>query len=376
MRALSILTLALGSLLLGCQDGGGGKEQPVAQAKDTQNGDKPLRVIELPQHPMLSAISHDGSMIVTANWGGIPTTLRLWDVGTGKALSPLQFGDDSCSVACLAFSRDGTRVLAGLGSEKSRVSVFDTASGKKLCEFPHYQCTAAFSSDGKQVLTGGQGMMRLWSIETGKEVRSFAHVGNSAVDAVGFSSDGAIAFSRFGHELVRWDAGTGKELSRFSFGSPNNTYSVLFSNDDRAFTTHFKGEQISMWDLATSKPRKVLRVDEPWDIRKLADGYEFQESRNVQISADGKTALSTIATVRVSFRKTQRKDGGTRVVEDFRTVRQKAALWDVEAEKIVRVISKSDSSYAVHLSGDGHTALVGLIGAKGAQFEVWDLRPR
>ena len=336
-------------------------EQPKAESAD-----KPIGIIEFPEHPIESAISYDGSMLLTAK-------MQLWDVVSGKRLHVLQVEGERDPVACLSFSRDGTKILVGHGPAKSnRVSIFETASGRRLHELPHHQVrVAAFSSDGKHVLTADGATMRLWSIDTGKEVRSFPHVGNSFVEAVGFSSDGTLGFSRFNHEFFRWDLKTGKEINHIEFGSPNNSYSVHFTHDGRAFATHFKGEETSVWDLKNPKPIKVMRVDVPWNIRKIADGYEWQEIKHVQVSANGKNALSTIETVRLTFKEAQRKEGGTRKIEKFTPVAWKVVLWDVEAEKIVRVISQSGLRYAFLLSGDGRTA---VIGTEGNRFEVWKLK--
>ena len=61
-------------------------------------------------------------------------------------------------------------------------------------------------------LTGGEGVLKIWDIKTGKELLTLAgHTG--AVAAVAFSPDGKrIATGSYDRTAKVWDAETGKEL--------------------------------------------------------------------------------------------------------------------------------------------------------------------
>src|SRR5262249_1608275 len=77
--------------------------------------------------------------------------------------------------------------------------------------------------DGKLLLTGGEdSTVRLWDLETGKEVRRFeGHEGK--VRAVAFSADGkqAVSGTILGDPTLRvWGVETGKELPKHTLAPP------------------------------------------------------------------------------------------------------------------------------------------------------------
>ena len=92
----------------------------------------------------------------------------------------------------VAFSPDGDRVLTG--SDDGTARLWSLETGETLQSFAGHSrpvFSVAFSPDGARVLTGsGDGTARLWSLETGETLQSFA--GHSGfVSSVAFSPDSA-----------------------------------------------------------------------------------------------------------------------------------------------------------------------------------------
>jgi len=101
-----------------------------------------------------------------------------------------------------------------------------------------------FSPDGKYVLSGSSDhTVKLWEIETGKEIRTFRGHTNY-VDSVAFSPDGKkILSGSSDHTVKLWEAETRKEIREFG---PTYGSSVAF---------HPNGKQIIdsaiLWDIDT-----------------------------------------------------------------------------------------------------------------------------
>jgi WD40 repeat protein len=92
----------------------------------------------------------------------------------------------------VVFSPDGTRFILIFGGKEGVVPVWDTASGRELMVLKgiHPSRTAAFSPDGKRILTGGiTGKSAwIWDARTGRELLNFPRP--AEVTAVAFSPDG------------------------------------------------------------------------------------------------------------------------------------------------------------------------------------------
>jgi WD40 repeat protein len=125
------------------------------------------------------AFGPDGKRVaapVTAGSRGAPAGLliddtgasvRVWDLGTGKATQPVK--GLKASVGRVVFSPDGKR-LAAAGSDKV-VRVWDVETGKELAALPCPDRVAvvAFSPDGKSLAAGSKdGSVRIWAVPAAK----------------------------------------------------------------------------------------------------------------------------------------------------------------------------------------------------------------
>jgi hypothetical protein len=104
--------------------------------------------------------------------------------------------------------------------------------------------SVAISHDGTTLATGGQdGVIRLYQIPTGKEIRTF-ETGAAAVTGIAFSADGKwLVIRPAGKTLSTWDVATGK-LGR-SGGFANYTVDQLaFSADGSTVMASCNGELV------------------------------------------------------------------------------------------------------------------------------------
>jgi WD40 repeat protein len=123
----------------------------------------------------------------------------LWDVETGTVIST--FPELKGSVNALAFSADGTRVVATVGGD---LSVWAIPSGDPITTFKGDKSkinSMSVNADGTLALTGGQAKnVTLWDLATG-EHKFTSDALASEITAVALSPDGrfgaAVAESRF-----------------------------------------------------------------------------------------------------------------------------------------------------------------------------------
>ncbi|HTC19419.1 MAG TPA: hypothetical protein VK859_01130, partial [bacterium] len=209
------------------------------------------------------AYSPDGKILLTA---GGPSGAKLWDAGTGQAMSrPLQL-DGSLTAA--AFSKDGSRLV--LGDSEGDAQVFDVATQKAVghsMEQKKEITSASFSDDGQKVLTSSSdGVAREWSASNGGPLASpmehdqplFLAVFNPDADRVlTVDKEGAAQF---------WQADNGNSLGdaiKVDLRGAPSWYkpSVVFSPDGKGFLVAGWDGTVKFYDNKGHKSGHPLFLD-------------------------------------------------------------------------------------------------------------------
>ena len=253
------------------------------------------------------AFAPDGQRALS---GSYDNTLILWDVARGVALEqfhgltgrepsvfftsggwriPPGHADAvnwgyADRIKSVAFLPDGSRALSG--SETGIVRLWELDASRRLRQFSGHtgglgrqqplaplapreirrflghtgpaQAVAA-SPDGKLALSGSfDGTVRLWDMESGKELRRFAGHDGQWVLHVAFSPDGRQALSSGADNAVRlWDVATGQEVSRFTGHTDRVECAVFSPEGGRILSAAFDGTA-RLWDTDGSL-RAILR---------------------------------------------------------------------------------------------------------------------
>jgi WD40 repeat protein/tRNA A-37 threonylcarbamoyl transferase component Bud32 len=233
--------------------------------------------------------SPDGRTVLTR----ASESARLWDVATGNPIGqpfqPAREVEAWDEKTVDVFSPD-SRVVLTAGPDNS-ARLWDAATAKPLGEplkHPGRIQTAAFSRDGKWILTGGhdrsgqRGLAQLWVAATGQPAGPpLPH--QRAVTAVAFSPDGKIVLTGSEDGTARfWVAATGKPAhAPLVHRSPVAV--VVFSPDSRTALTVNQEETARLWDVATGKPLGPA----------LASGAERpQKVMAAAFRADGRAVLT------------------------------------------------------------------------------------
>jgi WD40 repeat protein len=277
--------------------------------------------------------SPNGKQVVTAS---DDQTARFWDAATGREVRTLSghgcgdyYGD--CSVNSAAYSPNGKQIVTASSDQTARI--WDAATGEEVRKLssdtgPVY--SAAYSPNGKQIVTAGceridhssclEGSARIWDAATGQKVRTL----NDHIDAVN-----SAAFSPDGKQIVTagcdrkhwpsvceegsvriWDAATGQEVRQLS-GHTGVVLSVAYSPDGKQIVTASDDQTARIWDTTTRH-----------EVRQLSS--HTGPVRSVAFSPDGKQIVTAGC---------DRTDPTGACQED--SVR----IWDAATERTVRTLT-------------------------------------
>jgi len=157
----------------------------TAKIWDVQTYEEKLRITQK-VGIFAAAFSPDGKNVAIGMEDG---SLLLWNIQSNKQVQA--FVGHKANVFRVAFSPDGKRLVSG--SEDGTVRLWDVTLGTEIHTFTgfHGQPTAAFSPNGKYILTGshqsGAGAT-LWDAQTFERISTVFKAG--AIQAVAFSPDG------------------------------------------------------------------------------------------------------------------------------------------------------------------------------------------
>jgi WD40 repeat protein len=220
--------------------------------------------------------SPDDTRLVT-----IGSYAQLWDTSCGKPIGePMQ--PDRLPVTKAAFSFDGKSVL----TISNRIAnLWDAVTGRSAGQpLRHEEAIfmASFSSDGKRVLTASlDRTARLWSAVTGEPLgETLQH--EDAVCYAEFSRDGVYVLTGSRDRTARlWCGLTGKPkcdplvhegiVDRASF-SIDGTRVLTVSR--RSFLATFRDQTVRVWDAGSGKPLKMMMHDGPMGFAALSPDGE------------------------------------------------------------------------------------------------------
>jgi RNA polymerase sigma factor (sigma-70 family) len=208
--------------------------------------------------------SPDGKTFVLQVWGRKPSKgreIQVCDASTGKVLRHWECHSElMCDIA---FSSDG-KTLAGAGTD--RITLWDAATGeirtriekKKMGQIQNL----AFTPDGKTLLSGSEvdGKVHVWDVATGKEQQQLdSH--QWILRSMALSPDGKTVAAGTVYSTIRlWNLATGRELFPDPPGHNSPVNAVAYSPDSKLLVSAGENRQAWLWDAATDKPVRQIRV--------------------------------------------------------------------------------------------------------------------
>jgi WD40 repeat protein len=229
--------------------------------------------------------NRDGNSIVSGSSDG---TLRIWDVA--KATPPA--ADTESPKSSLAEAMASIPALGGgMAVQNLAQPAAKPPGGTPLLTMANTNgsSSALYSRDSKQILVGGLKIVKLFDADKGTEIRSFDQHARYVSSHVALSSDGTRCASAGADGIVRvWNMETGKELHALKDQQSNAFAGVAFSANSKQVAAVANGKDlvVSVWDASSASLLHTLKLD----------GAGGRASR-VAFSPDGKLIASNYFTM-------------------------------------------------------------------------------
>jgi WD40 repeat protein len=218
-------------------------------------GDTPLRTLKA-GGPVTSALfAKHGSLVVTLARTGL---IRIWRTADGRLLRTIRVHGKAIPLGG-AVSPAGV-LLVTFGHDRF-AHVYSVASGELLETLAHvgFVHCASFHPKGSFFVTcDHDGLVRLWSTRTGRQVRVFRgpERGSAVVSAV-WSPNGVLVAAAVADGTARvWEAPTGQQIG-IMIGHSNPVTAVAFSPTGNGIATGSADGHARTW-LKNGKPVAIL----------------------------------------------------------------------------------------------------------------------
>ena len=203
------------------------------------------------------ALSPDNKTFVTVDH--FYDIVKVWDINTGDTidlghigLSPIQFSLWSIGLTPISFSPDSTMLATG-GTRG--VKLWDVNTGRDIANIPikpssHVQLVS-FSPDGRTLAyrASGEEFTRLWDVTTQTQT---GIIENPSVDYWAFSPDGKTLASTAGRIITLWDVVTGQDIATLE-GPLRSVSHITYSPDGNTLASVSRDGIIRLWDIATNQ---------------------------------------------------------------------------------------------------------------------------
>jgi len=229
------------------------------------------------------AFSPDGKTLAA---GGVKLPVTLWETASGRKLSRFPFRTDS--VGTMTFTPDGRSLIFSSSDERIRSWHFaQQGEPERTLKATSAEVWAlAYTPDGSTLISASDDhTIRLWDPTAGR-VKSTL-IGHSAlVTSIAVSTDGKLlASASFDNTVRLWELPGGKPISVFR-GHTDSVRSVAISSDGSLIGSAGSDKTVRIWDARSGECRRICRGHSDV-VRDL----EFQPNGKIAISSSDDETL-------------------------------------------------------------------------------------
>jgi WD40 repeat protein len=136
---------------------------------------------------------------------------------------------------------------------------------------------------------GNDGMLKLWDVKTGTELKSLVHIDSADIDmavySVAFSRDGKKIYAGNGDGTIsEWDVASGKE-TRVWKAHEYSAYKLLFSPDYRLLAS-FGDSVVKLWDTSTWREVRSFPMSRTAGVTNHSGGIAFSNNGRLIAASD------------------------------------------------------------------------------------------
>jgi WD40 repeat protein len=296
--------------------------------------------------------SKDGKTLISSS---ADSTIRYWDINTGKCTKILQ--QHQALVWCLALSPDGDIIASG--SDDNTIKIWDFHQGfylKTLEGHTDWLRSLKFNKKGILASAGLDTIIRLWDIKKGICIGTLEGHSNIVLK-IAFVDDEILASAGADGTVRLWDIET-KECIKTLQGHSNAVDCLAVNPQENLLVSSGDDFSVRLWDIQTGECIRIFQGRHNW-IKAVTFSPVISNSSN-NLNPNNSNSNNSI-----SFSKNENiKPKIASGCQDGTII-----LWDMDNWESIRLRGHTDFIYAITFSPDG-----GIIASASADqtIRLWN----